>query len=342
MWHLAEPKALFAALIPLAIAGIFLYRKRSPRLRTLLKLASHRDVLGGHARRTRRAFRLLFAGTIVSLLVFAYVAARPMRVRSWARKVTEGIDIVICLDLSESMEATDLVPTRILAAKRVIRDFIAKRSNDRIGFVTFGGEAVTRAPLTRDYEFLLSQVEAVNLRELKQGTAIGNGLANSVGRLRHSESKNKVIILLTDGDSNVGAINPITAAHLARQEGIKIYAIGMGEKDRVVVPIYAYDMFGKKTQLVAQVPSYLNPELLKQLAQLTGGRAYMARDSGALNAILQEIDKLERTKVKLQPMQKREELFFIPALIATLLLAAVYLLEETRFRKAYRKHVAAV
>lgn len=330
---LAQPHWLYFLLVPLAaaLAALFWPRKRGHR--QSLRLGSYGEILKKQIARTRWQHRALFALFCLAILLLGIAAARPLNIRSWAKRYTEGIDILICLDLSESMEATDLVPTRLIAAKSVIREFIEKRKDDRIGIVTFGGEAVTRAPLTRDHDFLLSQVDNLQLRELKQGTAIGNGLANSIGRLRHSESKSKVIVLLTDGDNNVGAVNPITAANLAKQEGIKIYAIGMGKEDRVVVPIYSYDIYGKKTQLVAQVPSYINPELLRRIAELTGGLAYMARDTMALSQILQAIDRFERTKVRLRPMQKKEELFVYPTAAALLLLLVVYLLLETRFRR---------
>ncbi len=338
---LAEPQHLYFLLLPLAACVALFVWPTKKGVAGRLRLGSYADVLKVEIKRTRRQHWFLFAAFLIAVLLIGLAAARPLNIRSWAKRYSEGIDIVICLDLSESMEAGDLVPTRIIAAKNVIREFIERRKDDRIGIVTFGGEAVTRSPLTRDHEFLLAQVEALQLRELKQGTAIGNGLANSIGRLRHSESKSKVIVLLTDGDNNVGAINPMTAANLARQEGIKIYAIGMGKEDRVVVPIYSYDLYGKKTQLMAQVPSYLNPELLAKIAETTGGLAYMARDTMALSQILQAIDRFERTKVRLRPMQKKEELFIYPTLAALLLLLGFYVLLETRYRRV-KVRVASV
>ena len=142
--------------------------------------------------------------------------------------------------------------------------------------------------------------------------------------------------LIPENDSP-SAINPITASQLARQEGIKIYTVGIGKADRVVVPIYSYDAYGRRGQLLAEVPSYINPQLLKEIARNTGGNAYMARDNGMLTRILQEIDKLEKTKVKMQPMQRRDELFYLPALAGTLALFAAFLLLETRFRPAKGK-----
>ena len=190
-----------------------------------------------------------------------------------------------------------------------------------------------RSPLTRDFDFLLGQVEEVKLRELKQGTAIGLGLTNGIARLRKSHSRNKVVILLTDGDSNVGSVNPMTAAKLAQQEGIRIYTIGIGQEDRVVVPIYALDAQGKKTHLIAQVPSYLNPKLLKEISELTGGQSFMARDTGMLSRVLQEIDKLEKTKVTLSALTEIEELFIYPGLFGLFLMAFAFLLMETRFQR---------
>lgn len=332
-WYFANQGALWFLLVPAGLLLFVLFRRPTPSTKSL-PLSGFAALLAGEARRTRRRFRWLFTLLLASLILLVLAAARPQRVHAWAKRYSEGIDIAIVLDISESMEATDLIPTRFLAAKRTITDFISKRADDRIALVVFGGEAVTKAPLTRDYDFLRTQVADLRLRDLKQGTAIGNGLLNGIARLRKSESKTKVVVLLTDGDNNVGAINPVTASLLARQEGIKVYAIGMGQESRVVVPIYAYDDQGRKTQLVAQVPSYINPELLRRIAENTGGKAWMARDTGALQQVLQEIDRLEKTRVRLLPMQRKEELFLYPTLLATLLLFLAYLLLETRFRRA--------
>lgn len=335
MWeYLAEPKTLSLLCLPMALVLFFLFKRRYKRVPTLLLFSDPNDALKVHKHRTRLVFRSLFAGLLVGCGLLLLAAARPIRIENWTKRHSEGIDIGLVLDVSESMEATDLVPNRMVAAKRVIQDFIRARPDDRIGLTIFGGEAITKCPLTRDHDFLLSQVEDSRMRELKQGTAIGMGLSNGISRLRTSESKTKIIVLITDGDSNVGAINPITAAHLARQEGIKIYSIGIGRENRVVVPIYAYDAYGRRTQLIAQVPSYINPELLAQISRITGGKAYMARDNGMLIRILQEIDRLEKSKVKIQPMQRRHELFFPFAAAGTSLIFLCLILQETRYRRA--------
>lgn len=333
MWQLMEPNYLWLFLMPSMAVIFFLFKKRNPSNQKQLSFTFSHDLFKKHHRRTRFIFRIMLLSNLVVFALLAFCVARPMVIKSWVQKWTQGVDIVFVLDVSESMDATDLIPSRIQAAKSVIKDFVSHRPDDRIGLVIFGGESILKSPLTRDFDFLLAQVEDVKLRELKQGTAIGNGMANGIARLRNSESKTRILILLTDGDSNVGAINPITAAHLARQEGIKVYSIGIGQNDRVLVPIYAYDSSGTKTQLVAQIPSYLNPELLKQIASITGGRSYMARDTGALNRILQDIDQLEKTKIKLLPMSKKEETFLFPAILACFLLITLLFLQETRFQQ---------
>jgi Ca-activated chloride channel family protein len=338
---LEAPQNLWIGVLPLLIVLYFFLRRRS-NVRPQLFLLSGPAALRRESRRAKWRLRLLFASLVTAILALTWAAARPVMLTSWTKKTSEGIDIVMLQDTSESMDADDFPPSRIIVARALLKDFIRRRSEDRIGLVVFSGDAVTKCPLTRDYDFLLSQVDDIHLRELKQGTAIGMGIANAVARLRRSESKTKIIVLLTDGDSNVGAINPITAAYLAKQEGIKIYSIGIGKSDRVVVPIYAYDNAGHRGQLIAEVPSYLNPALLREISRITGGNAYMARDNGMLTRILLEIDKLEKTKVKMTPMQRRDELFYYPALIGTIALFLAFLLMETRFRKARRLHVAPV
>lgn len=332
MISLYYPYALFLLAIPVIATLVFLFFRRKKAGSKFL-LSGPDEILLQEAKRLTLTYRVLYGVLFAGICLLVYCIARPFEPRTVIEKSGEGIDIVIVLDVSESMDADDFEPSRIDVAKSVIRDFIKRRDQDRIGIVIFSGDAVTKAPLTRDYDFLLNQVEDIRLREMKQGTAIGMGLATGISRLRPSQSKSKIIVLLTDGDSNVGAINPVTASKLARQEKIKIYTIGIGKSNRVVVPIYSYDLFGRKTQLIAQVPSYLNPELLKEIASLTGGKAYMARDPGMLSRMLMEIDTLERSKIKITKREERLELFFWPALIATILCFAGYLLLDTRFKR---------
>lgn len=282
---------------------------------------------------TRWAFRGLYALFLLGAAALITTAARPQREITKSERTADAIDIAIVLDVSESMEATDFAPNRITVAKSVISNFIKRRSADRIALVTFGGESITKVPLTRDHSFLLEQLDSVVLRELRQGTAIGMGLATAIARLRGSESKSKVIVLITDGDSNVGSINPITAAHLAKQEKIRIYSIGIGRENRVVVPIYAYDPSGRRMHVIAQVPSYINPELLRQISRITNANAYMARDSGALEFVLKEIDLLEKTRIKQKFSEKKEELFLPFAIMTLAILVTAYCIQEFRLRR---------
>ncbi len=342
MWQLTHKEYLLLLVIPIGILLFFLFKQKNRTLSTHLKLSQNADFLKKKSRRTKNILRLLFLCQLTAISLLVFVICEPFELKTWAQKWTEGVDIVICLDVSESMDATDLNPNRILAAKQVIREFIKSRPNDRIGIVIFGGESILKSPLTRDFDFLNAQVEDIKLRELKQGTAIGMGLSNSIARLRKTESKNKVIILLTDGDSNVGSINPITASNLAAQEGIRIYSIGIGQSDRVLVPIYSYDLDGRKTQLIAQVPSYLNPKLLEEIAHITKAKSFMARDTNGLHKILQEIDSLEKTRIKVKPMAEKQDRFLLPALIASLLLFLSILLQETRFQQGRLKNAISV
>lgn len=341
-WQLALPDNLYWAALPAAIALLFCVRRRSPKKRGVLPFSGPWALMREESRRLRWIFRGMFLALALLLATLAWIAARPVLRHSWTERSTDGIDIVITLDVSESMDADDFQPSRIAVARSVISDFIRKRKFDRIGFNVFGGEAMTKSPLTRDHDFLLSQVESVRLRELKQGTAIGMGLANALLRLKDSTAKTKIVVLLTDGDSNVGAINPVTAANLARQQNIKVYPIGIGQKNRVIIPIYQYDDQGRRGPLLTRIPSYINPALLAEVARITGGKAYMARDSGMLNRILQEIDTLERTKIKMLPRERQDEKYFWPAVATTLLLAVLFILLETRFRRGAPRYVSAV
>ena len=331
-WLMAP--ALFLLGVPLTLWALALWKGRKPKKRTLYKFSTPGVAFLKRSQQVRTWYRILFLLAGVGLALLALALARPVSWESTTKKTSDGIDIVLTLDVSESMVADDFKPTRMIVAKRVIQDFIRKRPEDRIGLVAFGGEAVTKCPLTEDHDFLLSQVEEVQMRELKQGTAIGMGLSNAILRLQESRAKTKVIVLITDGDSNVGDINPITAAHLARSEGIKIYSIGIGKDNRVLVPIYSYDAYGNRRGLIAQVPSYINPDLLREISQITGARAYMARNTGMLVQILSEIDKLEKSKVQMQPRLKKIEEFLFPASMALLALYLVWLLMETRLRRA--------
>lgn len=332
-WTFQLPAALWLMLLPLAWMILVLLARRRFQPKQQAAFSGSRTLFQEESKRARRVQRVLFGVALLSFLLLVTAIARPTTIHASGDRKSEAIDIVITLDVSESMIADDFPPDRLHVAKSVIRDFIKKRPNDRVGFVVFGGESFTKSPLTEDLDFVLNQVQSVQLRELKQGTAIGMGLASALTRLRNSTAKTKLIVLLTDGDSNVGDVNPVTAAHLARQEKIRIYSIGIGKQNRVLVPIYNMDSFGNRRGLVAQVPSYLNPELLAEISSMTGGRSYMARNPGMLSEILTEIDKLEKSKVILKPKIRLEEWYRVFAIAGLVGLALILLLQDTRYRR---------
>jgi Ca-activated chloride channel family protein len=331
MWYLNNPAFLFFILLPIALLFIFYLRplrRKSTLVFNLLAAQEKRAQQG-----VKYRLKALFCTALLGLCALIIAMAGPIHTFSWTEKDSEGIDIVLVVDVSESMDADDFLPNRLTVAQNVLVDFIQKRPSDRIALVAFGGEAVTKSPLTRNQEFLLRQVHELQMGELLQGTAIGMGLMNGIARLKTSASRSKVIVLLTDGDSNVGAINPITATLLARQEGIKIYSIGIGKEDRVIVDVYHRDDRGRRVRFMNKVPSYLNPALLENISRLTGGKSYMARDSGMLHLILQEINQLEKTKTHLTPRQNQTEYYFWPAWFAFFTLLFFYIIRSIRYRR---------
>lgn len=266
------------------------------------------------------ALRYLALGLLIVAL------ARPQSsYRTTERKVS-GVDIMMLLDLSASMDIEDLgARSRIEIAKRTMEDFIKGRQNDRIGFVVFSGEPLTMAPPTLDYGLLLKALSDANTHMLKDGTAIGDGLALAVSHLRNSKAKSKVIILLTDGDNNLGQVDPATAGELAAGYGIRVYTIAIGREGRVKLPIKARTAFGNVITTYQWFDNALNPELLQQIAHTTNGRFYRVTDEGTLQNVFREIDHLEKSEIKSRENVKYNDLYQPPleAGIAILLLAEI-------------------
>ncbi len=247
--------------------------------------------------RWARLWWLPGALVIAALALTAVGLAGPrLRVSRRIDLSVQGIDIVVAFDLSTSMLAADFRPKdRISVAKEVLKNFISSRQNDRIGLVVFAGEAYTQCPLTLDYRVLEELLEQVRTGVIVDGTAIGNALATSVNRLRESDAKSKVIILLTDGDNNAGNLSPLQAAQIAKDLGIKVFTILIGKGGRVPYPT-GTDLFGRT--LYEQVEIDVNPELLQQIAKTTGGAAYQATDRETLErGLVQVLDSLEKSKI---------------------------------------------
>lgn len=257
-----------------------------------------------------------------ALLVVAL--ARPQGIEQNVRTSTEGIDIMLSIDVSGSMLARDFKPDRITAAKEVAASFISDRVGDRLGLVVFAGEAFTQSPLTTDQSTLQTLLARIRSGLIEDDTAIGNGLATAINRLRESEAKSKVIILLTDGINNRGEIAPMTAAEIARAQGIRVYTIGVGS--RGTAPYPAVDMFGNMTFINQKVE--IDEKTLTEIARLTGGRYFRATDKEKLQAIYDEINQLEKSRVEVTERITYHELFLGWVLAALALLTAELLLSN--------------
>ncbi len=260
-------------------------------------------------------YQLLPVLRFISLLLFVIALARPQKVNAEKDYTTNGVDIVIALDISGSMMAEDFKPeNRMVVAKQEAAKFIQGRENDRIGLVVFARKAFTQCPLTLDYEVLVRLLEEIQIGMISDGTAIGMGLATSVNRLRDSDAKSKVIILITDGSNNAGNIDPITAAELAKTFGIKVYTVCIGRGGLVPFPVND-PLFGKR---YVQAEVEIDEGILKRIADITGGLFFRARDTQSLQQVYERINELEKTEVNVKEYRSYEEMFhffLIPGLL---------------------------
>ncbi len=262
----------------------------------------------------------------VGLLIIAL--ARPQSFSSGENIYTEGIDIVMVLDISGSMLAEDFRPNRLEAAKNVIDEFIKGRSSDRIGLVIFSREAFTQCPLTIDYVVLRNLLNEIKSGMIEDGTAIGNAIANGVNRLKDSEAKSKVMILVTDGVNNAGEVNPISAAQIAKTFGVRIYSVGVGTRGEAPYPFQT--PFGTRYQMV---PVEIDEALLSEIASLTNGKYFRATNNKSLSQIYAEIDKMEKTRVEVTSYRHATELFYNWVLAGLALLFVEVGLSRTLFRR---------
>ena len=281
----------------------------------------------------KRSSRVIWIPWILRITVFVLlviVIARPRSAFKEQEVHTEGIDIILALDISSSMLAEDFHPkNRIVAAKEVAKEFIDGRTSDRIGLVVFAGESYTQCPLTLDYELLKEFMDRVDVGAIEDGTAIGMAVANSLNRLRESAAKSKVIILLTDGQNNRGEIDPLTAAQAATPLQVKIYTIGVGSEGTAPYPVQT--PYGIRYQ---QMEVKIDEELLQEVADITGGKYFRALDENKLRDIYGIIDEMETTEIEVKEYRSYAELFLPYALAALLLLVLEIVLINTRLRKA--------
>ena len=320
---------LLLLLIPYII-WYLLYRKKSEPTIQMSDTFAYR-----YAPKSLRQ-RLVWLPALLRMITFVLIVlvlARPQTHDSLKNETIEGIDMMLAMDVSTSMLAEDLRPNRIEAAKNVAAEFIAGRPNDNIGLTIFAGEAFTQCPMTIDHAALLSLLQNVRTDIaarglIEDGTAIGMGLANAVSRLKDSQAKSRVVILLTDGSNNRGDISPMTAADIAKSLGIRVYTVGVGTNGMARYPITA----GGSTQYV-QMPVEIDTKTLSDIAKGTDGKFYRATNSKELREIYQEIDQLEKSKIDVQRYSRRYEAYQVFALGALLALLLEVLLRITVFRR---------
>lgn len=324
--HFANPYLLWLlAVIPLMVI-YYIYRTRQGgaaiRISTIEGVRKAPRTLRYYLRHTPFVLRCAAVAALIVAL------ARPQSVEEGATSNNEGIDIAMAIDISTSMLAQDLQPDRIEAAKQVAGSFIADRPGDRIGLVAFAGEAFTLSPLTTDQGALQTMLGRLRSGIVEDGTAIGNGIATAINRLRESDAKSKVIILLTDGANNRGEIAPLTAAEIARDQGIRIYTIGVGT--RGTAPYPTVDFFGNP--VTVQMKVEIDEKMLQQIADLTGGRYFRATDNAKLQEIYDEINQLEKSKIEISEYTTYTEEFLLWALAGFLLLVVEMLLRTLLFK----------
>ena len=269
-----------------------------------------------------------FALRMLALICLIVALARPQKRNDEQMVSGEGVDIVLCMDVSGSMLAQDLTPNRLDASKNVAAAFVDSRPTDRIGLVIFSGESFTLTPVTTDKNVLKTQIYSIRSGLLEDGTAIGSGLATSVDRLRSSTSKSKVVILLTDGENNGGMIDPNTAKEIAKATGVRVYTIGVGTEGYAPVPMQTIGGIVMQREKVN-----IDEKLLKQIAGETGGKYFRAMDNEGLTNIYSEIDKLEKSRIEVTALRRYSERFFPFALAAAVLIFIEMFLRMTTFRK---------
>ena len=271
---------------------------------------------------------IVFILEIAALSLFIIALARPQSSSKNQTVNIEGIDIVLAMDISSSMLAADLKPDRLEAAKLVASDFVKGRPGDRMGLVIFSGETFTQVPLTTDHGMMLNMLKDMKCGMLEDGTAIGDGLASAISRLKDSEAISKVVILLTDGDNNAGSIDPSTAAEMAKIFGIRVYTIGAGTRGTAPYPVQT-PFGGIKYQ---QVPVTINEDILKHIANETGGKYFRAESEQKLQQIYDEIDKMERSKIEVNEFRRLHEEFYPFVIWGLILLITSFILKNTIFK----------
>lgn len=321
----AHPKFLYLLLLVPAMVAWYIFRqkdsKASLQISTLQSFAKAPVSIKVYLRHLLVALRVI----VVALIII--VLARPQSTNTWKNITTEGIDIMLSIDVSGSMLARDFTPDRLEAAKEIGIKFISGRQTDRMGLVVFSGESFTLCPLTTDHASLINMFKDIKMGILEDGTAIGSGLAVATSRLKESTAISRVVILLTDGVNNRGEIAPLTAAEIAKSYGVRVYPVGIGSMGTAPYPVQT--PFGVQYQ---EMEVKIDEEMLQQVADMTGGKYFRATNNKALEQVYAEIDKLERSKIDVVEHNKREERFRIFGFIALAMIALEFALRTTIFR----------
>ncbi|GAB4282827.1 MAG: VWA domain-containing protein [Marinilabiliales bacterium] len=321
----ANPGFLYLLLLLIPMIAWYVYKQKDThsklQISTIKPFKKHKTSF------RRILLHFLFGLRVIILALLIIVLARPQSTDRWSNKETEGIDIIISLDISGSMLAGDFKPNRLEASKDIACEFITGRPNDRIGIVVFSGESFTQCPLTTDHASLINLIKEVKNGLIEDGTAIGNGLANAINRLKDSKAVSKVIILLTDGINNKGSVAPLTAAEIAKTYGIRVYTIGVGTKGKAPMPVTT--PFGIQYQ---NVDVNIDEQLLTKIAEMTGGKYFRATDIEKLREIYKKISEMEKTIIDVKQYSKKHEEYFWFAFAAGIAFLIEILLRLTVLR----------
>ncbi|MFO8023029.1 MAG: VWA domain-containing protein [Perlabentimonas sp.] len=321
----AHPKLLYLLILIPAFVAWYIFRQKDSRaslqMSSLMPFGSSPKTIRVYLRHLPFALRMVAMGFVIIVL------ARPQSFNVTQDIETEGIDIMLSLDISSSMLAQDFNPDRLEAAKDIAIQFVSGRRSDRIGLVTFAGESFTMCPLTTDYKTIVNQINEITLGLIEDGTAIGVGLATAVARLKDSDAQSKVVILLTDGVNNKGEVTPITAAEIAKTYNIRVYTVGVGSHGTAPYPVQT--PFGRRLQ---EMKVEIDENTLEEIAQLTGGEYFRATDGAGLKRVYEKIDELEKTKIEVVETTRQKEEFSLYAMLALAILGLEILLRSTVLR----------
>lgn len=314
----------FLYLLFLLIPAIAWYVLKNKTNRAGMKISALEDLISVPHTYKHYLQHIIFGFRVLTVALLIIALARPQSVDKWEDISTEGIDIVMSLDISSSMLARDFKPDRLEASKELATEFISGRSDDRMGLVVFSGESFTQCPLTTDHAVVINMMRDIKTGIIEDGTAIGMGLATAINRLKDSKAKSKVIILMTDGVNNMGEIAPVTAAEIAQSFNIRVYTIGVGSRGMAPYPVQT--PYGRQYR---SMKVEIDEEVLKAIAEITNGKYFRATDNYQLKQIYQEIDKLEKSKIDVKEFRKKSEEYLLFVIIAGVLLFIEVLVRNT-------------